>query len=119
MGCARTSEAKPLRALLNDPAIRVQPRGASPSGSKDSVECHDRFDGEQPELFRSYIVSGRSPQAGMQEMSDELQSMGWSRSDPPYVSLTKSIDGQTVVLSLAVVNEAVTMTATVPNVDYC
>lgn len=43
LGCARRSEAQPLRALLDDPAIRVQPRGAKPSGSKDSLECRDRF----------------------------------------------------------------------------
>lgn len=55
----------------------------------------------------------------MQEMSNELRSMGWSRSVPPHVSLTKPIDGRNVVLSLAVTNEVITMTGSVPDVDYC
>lgn len=86
--------------------------------SSDEFECRDHFDGEQPLLVRSSLVS-EPRELALDSVERELIARGWTKTAPPGLAFTKSVGGETARIAASYVNDRVVIEGDVPGVDFC
>lgn len=116
--CAATVDPSSLRALSADPAMAVGPPSGTLVDSRDAFECPDHSVGEQPTLYREYVVPGTQDEA-IASMQRELARLGWTSDDVLGRTFTKSVGGETARIVVGYGNGAIALNGDVPSVDFC
>lgn len=98
--------------------MAVQPSSGTLVSSSDEFECRDHFDGEQPLLVRSSLVS-EPRELALDSVERELIARGWTKTAPPGLAFTKSVGGETARIAASYVNDRVVIEGDVPGVDFC
>lgn len=116
--CAAAVDPSSLRALSDEPALAVAPPGGTLVASSDAFECLDHSAGEQPTLYREYLVPGTQDEA-IASTQRELARLGWTADDVLGRTFTKSVGGQTARIFVGYSNGTIGLNGDVPSVDFC